>query len=93
MNIAVGLLIGVAVGVAQIFLLSKFTTGITGAGGTSPSASAFILAGIAQLLLPFAVLVAVAFLYIEALLWAGIGAGTSLIILGIIKSQRGKKGN
>ena len=96
MNIVIGLLIGVAIGAAQLFLLVKFVKGVTavaaaddddGKGGTA----GYMAAGMIQLLLPFLALIAVAFLYRDALLWAGIGAGTSLIILGVITALLKKK--
>ena len=96
MNIVFGLLIGAAVGTAQLYLLGRYIKGITTAQETEGSdekngTPGYMAAGIIQLLLPFAALVAVAFLYRDALLWAGIGAGTSLIILSIIKALFGKK--
>jgi len=96
MNIIFGLLIGVAVGAAQLYLLGKYVKGITTAQETEGSdkksgTSGYMAAGVIQLLLPFAALIAVAFLYRNALLWAGIGAGTSLVVLSIIKALLGKK--
>ena len=96
MNIVLGLLIGIAIGALQLLLLGKFVKGITTApnsetGDGEGVGAGFMLLGMAQLLLPFAALLAVAFLYRAALLWAGIGAGTSLIVLGVIKALLGKK--
>ncbi|NLB29635.1 MAG: hypothetical protein GX823_05365 [Clostridiales bacterium] len=87
MNIVSGILIGVAIGALQVLLLEKFVKGVTSKGGQS----GYMLAGAAQLLLPFAALIAVAFLYRDALLWAGASAGTALIILGVIKALLGGK--
>lgn len=96
MNIVIGLVLGIAVGALQIFLLTKFLKGITeaakpGENSDSVNTSAYMISGFAQLLIPFAVLIAVAFIYRDALLWTGIGAGTSLIILGVIKFIVGRK--
>ena len=96
MNIAVGLLIGIAIGALQLHLLVKFIVGITTVADSSAESgegvsSGYMLLGMAQLLLPFAALIAVAFIYRDALVWAGIGAGTSLIVLGVIKALLGKK--
>ena len=96
MNIVIGLLIGVAIGAVQLYLLVKFVVGITTVADNEKDTGksvtpGYMAAGMVQLLLPFAALIAVAFLYREALLWAGIGAGTSLIILGVIKALLGKK--
>ncbi len=89
MHIAVGLIIGAVTGALQIFLLGKFVKAITSSGEGAPRA---LPLGFAQLLLPFIVLLAVAFIYREALLWAGLGAGTALIILAFVKALLGRRG-
>lgn len=95
MNIIFGLLIGIATGALQVYLLGKFINGITateaGSSAGTKGLPGYIAAGMAQLLLPFAALIAVAFLYRDALLWAGVGTGTSLLIFGIIKALLKKK--
>ena len=91
MNVVLGLLIGIIIGAAQFFLLVKFVKGVTAVAESdnetgNSSTTGYMAAGMLQLLLPFAALLAVAFLYRDALLWAGIGAGTSLLVLGVIKA-------
>ena len=96
MNIVFGILIGIAIGTLQLYLLVKFIKGVTAAaaseaGSDSANLTGHMAIGMLQLLLPFAALLIVAFVYRAALLWAGIGAGTSLIVLGVIKTLCGKK--
>ncbi|MDR0838934.1 MAG: hypothetical protein LBN99_04755 [Oscillospiraceae bacterium] len=78
MNIAVGLVIGVLVGLGQLALLLLFTSRVTGGGGK------FVAAGLAQWVLPFAALLLVGIFYTRALLWAGIGIAAALIIGAIV---------
>ena len=95
MNIVLGLLIGFAIGYLQLILLVKFVKGVTAVEADDSSGKnnlfGYMAAGMAQLLLPFAALLAVAFFYRDALLWAGVGAGTSLLVLGVVKALLAKK--
>jgi len=96
MNIVFGILIGIAIGVAQFFLLVMFVKGVTAAAKADDKSggngtAGFMATGMLQMLLPFAALIAVAFLYRDALLWAGIGAGTTLLVLGVLKALLGKR--
>ncbi|MDR2357968.1 MAG: hypothetical protein LBD92_07815 [Oscillospiraceae bacterium] len=70
-----GFLIGVVTGGAHFWLLSRFTRAVTGGGLTGGAA----LLGVAQFLLPLAVLLAVAFVRREMLLTAGAGMAAALI--------------
>ena len=81
-----GILIGIASGALQYFLLLKFTKIITG-GKFSSKAVVF---GITQFLLPFAVLVLSAILLGDVLgenflMWIGIGMAVSLITCAVIR--------
>jgi hypothetical protein len=80
LNIVIGLLIGAAAGTAQLVLLALFTKRVTRGEGK------FIAAGLAQWLLPFAALTAVAVFYRAALLYAGIGAAAALILGAVLKT-------
>lgn len=71
----IGLVFGIAAGAVQFWLLSKFTRHVTG-GGITPLT---VLFGFLQLLLPFGVLLAVAFLRRQDLLLAGVGISGALI--------------
>jgi len=79
--IFIGILIGIAVGTVQFFLLYRFVTSVTGG---KPGIKTLIFA-LTQFLFPFAVLVAIAFLLPDSLLWVGIGAAVSLISCAVIK--------
>jgi hypothetical protein len=93
--VVVGLILGVAIGFAQLYLLSRYVNRITDAGkdtesGDTDSAhtdgadlKAFGL-GMAQMFLPFLALVVIAFAWRSVLMWAGIGAGTGLAIGAIV---------
>ncbi|MDR0445825.1 MAG: hypothetical protein LBH17_02145 [Oscillospiraceae bacterium] len=79
LNIAIGLIIGIAAGLAQLALLVLFAKRVTRGEGK------FLAAGLVQWILPFAAILAVAFLYRPALLWTGVGAASSLIIGAVLK--------
>ncbi len=92
----IGFAVGVAAGAIQFWLLSKFTGHVTG-GGLTPHA---VLLGLLQLLLPLGVLIAVAFLWRQDLLFAGIGISGALmggllvrIILIRLKKKAGEEKN
>jgi hypothetical protein len=70
-----GLVIGIIAGGFQFWLLSKFTKRVTG-GSLTASA---VLVGLAQFLLPFAVLIGMAFLRRQDLIWAAVGVTGALI--------------
>ncbi|MDR3278286.1 MAG: hypothetical protein LBT12_05880 [Oscillospiraceae bacterium] len=84
-----GLVIGIVSGGAQLALLSRFTRALTGGDLGVKTVGA----GILQLFLPFAVLVACAFLIPKSLLWAGVGIAASLVLGGIILFIHMKKGS
>jgi len=74
-------LIGVATGAVQFFLLFKFVTSVTG-GKTGTKT---LLFAITQFLFPFAILVICAFLLPDSLMWIGIGIAASLITCAVVK--------
>lgn len=71
----IGLAVGVAAGAVQFWLLTKFTRHVTG-GTMTPL---IVLLGFLQLMLPFGVLIGIAFLRRQDLLYAGIGISVALI--------------
>jgi hypothetical protein len=77
----IGLLIGIVSGVFQFWLLIKFVNAIT--AGTVDIKN--MLLGLAQFFLPLGVLVGVAFLRREDLLWAGLGIAGVLLIGAVMK--------
>jgi hypothetical protein len=79
LEIAIGLIIGVAAGAAQLALLLLFAERVTRGGR-------FAAIGFAQWILPFAALAAVALFYREALLWAGTGAAATLVLGAALKT-------
>ncbi|NLT38951.1 MAG: hypothetical protein GXX89_00655 [Clostridiales bacterium] len=76
-----GFAAGLTSGVVQFWLLSKFTRLVTG-GGITPRA---VLLGLTQLMLPLFVLLAVAFLRKQDLLYAGVGISVALIAGSLLK--------
>ncbi len=72
---------GLAAGAVQFRMLSKFTRLVTG-GGITPQA---VLLAFAQLLLPLLVLLAVAFLRRQDLLFAGVGISGALLARALFK--------
>jgi len=76
-----GFVIGAVSGTVQFFLLSKFTGAVTG----GKSAKKTALFAITQFLLPFAVLLACAFLLSGGLLLVGIGMATALIVCAVVR--------
>jgi len=86
-----GFIIGAVSGIVQFFLLSKFTSSVTG----GKSGKRTVLFAITQFLLPFAVLVVCAFLLSSELMLAGIGIAAALIICAAVKFfivSKAKKG-
>ena len=77
----IGLSIGVVSGVFQFWLLSKFTKGIS----TGTVNISYMLLGLVQFLLPIGVLVGVAFLRRQDILWAGVGITGALLISAFLK--------
>ena len=82
-----GIIIGVVTGVAQYFLLLKFTTAVSGGKFNKKT----VLFAITQFLLPFAVLLLSAFLLGEEMLgrnflmWIGIGIASALITCAVVR--------
>lgn len=72
----IGLAIGVVAGGFQFWLLSKFTKLIS----TGQINKKCIALGILQFFLPMGVLVGVAFILRQDILWAGVGITASLLI-------------
>ena len=82
-----GIIIGIVTGVAQYFLLLKFTTAVSGGKFSKKT----VLFAVTQFLLPFTVLLLSAFLLGEEILgrnflmWIGIGIVAALIICAVVK--------
>ena len=76
-----GLIIGVAAGAVQVFMLAKFTKAVTG-GGLDKVA---VLFGVCQFFLPLVVLLGCAFLLKGSLIWPAIGMIIILVGFSIIK--------
>ena len=83
----IGLIIGVASGLLQFLMLSKFTKAVTG-GGLDRKA---LLFGVCQFLLPLAVLLGCAYLLRNALLWAAIGMVAVLVVCSMARLLLNKK--
>ena len=77
----VAVLVGIATGAVQFFLLFKFVTSVTG----SKAGTKTLLFAVTQFLFPFTVLVIFAFLLPNNLMWAGIGIAASLITCAIVR--------
>ena len=77
----IAVVVGIATGAVQFFLLYNFITSVTG-GKTGTKTLIF---AITQFIFPFAILVICAFLFPNSLLWAGIGMASSLIICAVIR--------
>jgi hypothetical protein len=75
-----GLVVGVVSGLAQLYLLFRFTKAVT-AGGIDLKCVAL---GLAQFFIPFAVLLLSAFLIRRSLLWVGVGIAAALVVGSII---------
>ena len=87
----IGLAVGLVAGVFQFWLLLKFTNHIT-SGNMSTSA---VFLGLAQFLLPLAVLLCIGFLRRDELLYAGIGIVVPLItgaVVTLVRRNRQAKG-
>jgi len=85
----IAVVIGVATGVVQFFLLYKFITSVTGGKmGTKT-----LLFAITQFVFPFAILVICAFMFPSSLMWAGIGMASSLITCAVVKFIRVSRQN
>jgi hypothetical protein len=76
-----GLAIGVVAGVFQFWLLTKFTAGVT-SGSVNIS---HVLLGLVQFFLPLGVLVGVAFLRQQDLIWTASGIAGALMIGAVLK--------
>ena len=76
-----GLMIGVASGLLQFYMLSRFTKAVTG-GSLNTKA---VMLGIGQFITPLVVLLICAFLLNNALLWAGIGIVAALTICALAR--------
>ena len=72
----IGLAIGVVAGGVQFWLLSKFTKLIS----TGQISKKSIALGLLQFFLPMGVLIGIAFIIRQDLMWAGIGIVASLLI-------------
>jgi len=77
----IGLIIGVIFGLAQFWLLSKFTSTVSRGEFDKKTA----LFAVFQFLLPVAVLVPCAFLLPNGLLWSGVGMASTLIVCAIVR--------
>lgn len=77
----IGLFIGIVAGAFQFWMLSIFTKAITSGLFSTKS----VLFGLLQFFLPLGVLIGIAFIRRQDLLWAGIGITGSLIISAIAK--------
>ena len=75
------MIIGVAAGAAQVWMLAKFTKAVTG-GGLDRVA---VLFGVCQFFLPLAVLLGCAFILKDSLIWPAIGMIIMLVGFSIIK--------
>ena len=82
-----GLIIGVASGALQFWMLARFTKAVTG-GGFGKKAVIF---GICQFFLPLVVLLVCAFLLSGALLWAAVGMIAALVIPSFTRFMIKKK--
>ena len=88
-SVIIAVVVGIATGAVQFFLLYKFVTSVTGGKiGTKT-----LIFAVTQFLFPFAILVILAFMLPNNLIWAGIGIAASLItsaVLRFIKVQKQK---
>jgi len=85
--IIIGLLIGIATGIIQFYLLQKFTGNVTMGKITNKT----VIFAMTQFLFPFAVLVICAFLIGDRLMWVGIGIAAALITCAVIRFIRVSK--
>lgn len=81
MAYVIGLFVGVAAGLFQLWLLTKFISAVT--SGSFSVSKAFL--GILQFVLPVAVLFGAAFLIRQELIWTGCGLAATLMIGAIVK--------
>ena len=77
----IAVIVGIATGVVQFFLLYKFVTSVTGGKAGSKT----LLFAVTQFLFPFVILLICAFLLPAGLMWLGIGAAASLITCAVVK--------
>lgn len=82
-----GFLIGIVFGGLQLWTLHKFTFLVTHEG---PSVKCILL-GLLQLFIPFCVLVGVALLRRQDILWTGVGITAILFIGAIIIFMKNRK--
>jgi len=83
----IAVIVGLATGVVQFFLLYKFVTSVTG----GKMGIKTLIFAVTQFLFPFAILVICAFLLPDSLMWVGIGTAVSLIASAIIRFVRVSK--
>lgn len=83
----IGLFIGIAAGLIQFWLLSKFTKLIT-RGSMNPKC---LLLGFSQFFLPMLVLIGVAFIRRQDLLLAAVGITATLVFGAITKNVINKR--
>ena len=77
----IAVLVGIATGAVQFYLLFKFVTSVTGGKAGIKT----LLFALTQFLFPFAILVICAFLLPASLMWVGIGIAASLITCAIVR--------
>jgi len=77
----IAVIVGIATGVVQFFLLYKFVTSVTGGKAGIKT----LIFAVTQFLFPFVILLTCAFLLPGGLMWLGIGAAASLITCAVIK--------
>jgi len=80
-SVLTGLFIGAVTGAVQFFLLIKFVFAVTSGKFNNKT----VLFAVTQFLFPFAVLLICGFLFIDSLMWVGIGMASALIISAVIK--------
>ena len=86
-GVLIGLIIGVASGILQFWMLSKFTKAVTG-GGLDKKA---VILGSCQFLLPLVVLLGCSFLLRDSLLWAALGMVAVLVVCSFARVLINKK--
>jgi len=75
-----GFIVGIVFGLLQIWALYKYTVLVVSKGISAKC----ILLGVLQFIMPFAVLVGVALLRRQDILWAGVGMSSCLVIGALI---------
>ena len=77
----IAVIVGIATGVVQFFLLYKFVTSVTGGKAGIKT----LIFAVTQFLFPFIILLTCAFLFPGGLMWLGIGAAASLVTCAVVK--------